>query len=80
MGKGEGVKNCWGQHTMAGTAHSRPEWSHLRSPWQLLKRKDGVWDPEKRETHPSREPTIRNKGLSTVAWNGEISVACASSL
>lgn len=28
-------------------------------------KKDGVWDPELQETHPSRGPAIRNKGLPT---------------
>lgn len=55
-----------------GAAHSRPRWRHLRSPWQLFvkkkkkrMKKDGVWDPELQETHPSRGPAIRNKGLPT---------------
>ena len=30
------LENCWGQHTMTGTACSRPGWRHLSSAWQLF--------------------------------------------
>ena len=43
---------------MTGTACNRLGWRHLRSPQQLLVEKDGVWDPEKQDTHPSRGPAI----------------------
>jgi hypothetical protein len=37
---------------------------------------DGIWNPEKRETHPSRGPTIRNKELTTAGLGRDISEAC----
>jgi len=37
-----------------GTTSSKPGWRYLRSPQQLLVKKDDVSDPEKQETHPSR--------------------------
>ena len=36
---------------------------------------DGNWDPEKHKTHPSREPSIRNKELLTADLDGDISEA-----
>jgi hypothetical protein len=39
---------------------------------------DGIWDPEKQETHPSRRPTIRNKELLTAGLDGDILEACDS--
>ena len=36
----------------------------------LCKKGDGAWDPEKQETHPSRGPTIRNKGLFAAGLDG----------
>jgi hypothetical protein len=42
---------------MTGTACSRLGWRHLRSLMLLLVEKNGAWDTENQETHPSRGPT-----------------------
>jgi hypothetical protein len=74
-------------HDVLGIAyHDRDCWQQARmetsqSPWKLLvKEDDGVWDPEKQKTHPSRGPAIRNKRLPAVGRDGDISIAPSSSL